>query len=155
VTFHLACFGAGTPFQDTYFGSQNFQPRKLATEAFVAALPQHLLKNANGPALAVLGHLDRAWGSSFLNPRALSTRLPFENMVKRILMGYPLGLALQEFNERCKSLSAHLLTLRQKELQHVHVTDQEWIHTWRARNDAQGYFLLGDPAARLRVEILD
>ena len=62
--FHFACFSAGTPETDDFAGSSttaSASPR-LAPVPFSARLPQRML--AQG-ALAVIGHVDRAWACSF------------------------------------------------------------------------------------------
>jgi hypothetical protein len=152
VAFHFACFGAGTPAFDTYF-REEAGPCALAPADFVAALPQKLLSHRNGAALAVFGHVDRAWASSFQDQQKQKHLLPFRNLIKRILSGCPVGLALEDFNQRCVSYSAFLQSLRKDELSHIAVSDEQWSSSWRIRNDAQGYALLGDPAARVGVEL--
>lgn len=76
VAFVFACFGAGTPRLDDYpqladgsrGGLTPFErrlARPIAPHAFVARLPQRLLGHPKGSALAVVGHVERALGSSF------------------------------------------------------------------------------------------
>ena len=64
IHFMFACYGGGWPETDTYsrFGGV---PATLASRPMLARLPQKLLSHRDGGALAVLAHVDRAWGSSF------------------------------------------------------------------------------------------
>jgi hypothetical protein len=66
VALLFACFGAGTPDTDQFLMdlSQAGKAPPLAPQPFVAALPRRLLAHPNGSALAVIGHIDRAWGFS-------------------------------------------------------------------------------------------
>jgi hypothetical protein len=66
VALLFACFGAGTPDTDQFLMdlSQAGRAPPLAPQPFVAALPRRLLAHPNGSALAVIGHIDRAWGFS-------------------------------------------------------------------------------------------
>ena len=77
---------------------------------FVAALPQRLLTHPGGGALAVIGHVERAWGYS-IRPVGLGNRLlPFRNLLGRVLRGEPpSGWQTQGFQRplRC-CLNAHL-----------------------------------------------
>ena len=69
VALLFACFGNGTPDADQFLMdlSQAGKAPPLAAEPFVAALPRRLL-SPNGSALAVIGHIDRAWGFSIQAP---------------------------------------------------------------------------------------
>ncbi|MDQ2899143.1 MAG: hypothetical protein M3Y07_04995, partial [Acidobacteriota bacterium] len=61
VYFMLACYGVGWPKDDTY----NLQKKVAISPApMMSHLPQALLGRENG-ALAVLGHIDRAWSCSY------------------------------------------------------------------------------------------
>jgi hypothetical protein len=150
VAFFFACFGAGTPQRDTFVHIHNEPPPELAPEPFVSALPKRLLSHPEGGALAVIGHIDRAWGYSFMSGGEAQL-LPFQNALGRILLGQPVGYAMKDFNEKYAALSANLASL----LEGVGYDDKpifeaSLARVWTERNDAQNYVVLGDPAAALR-----
>jgi hypothetical protein len=151
VSFQFACFGAGTPERDRFAKQQGGTPDTLAAKPFVAALPKRLLSHPNGGALACIGHVDRTWNYSFEPPGAGAQLLPFENAVGRILTGQPVGFAMKDFRERYASLSTTLSSLLEEQSYGGVVPDRELVSAWVERNDAEGYVVLGDPAARLRV----
>lgn len=144
VAFLFACFGAGTPVRDNYPMDLASPPPQIANAPFVAALPQRLL--ARG-ALAVFGHVDRAWGCS-IKPDGLRNQLgPFRNLIDRILRGRCVGNASRDFSDRSATLSVELLEIVAPG--GVAVDDETLVWTWVERNDAKSYILLGDPAVRL------
>jgi hypothetical protein len=156
VAFLFACFSAGTPATDNFLEDAQRQPVPLAEQPFLAALPQRLLAHPGGSALAVIGHVDRAWGFSIRPPGLREQVQPFRNLLGRILAGQPVGHATRDFSERYASLSTVLLSILEAARAGAGPTagDLELIWTWVERNDAQNYVLLGDPAARLRVDLL-
>ena len=80
--------------------------------------------------------------------------MPFQNGIGRILLGQPVGYAMKDFNERFAALSASLSGLLEEIDFGAQVSDQELATNWIERNDAEGYAIIGDPAARLRVNDL-
>jgi hypothetical protein len=150
VAFLFACYGAGTPMYDAYLKNPAAGPLEVAAAPFVSALGQRLLA---GGALAVVGHVERAWNCSLSDARAGPQIQPFRNLVIRLLLGERVGQSTQDFSKRYATYSADLLNMLDPGRPGaVRPTDAELVGRWVERNDAQNYVILGDPAARLRVE---
>ncbi len=157
ISFHFACFGAGTPRYDEFAhlrqGVRAAQEAILiAPSAFVARLPRQLLAHPKGGALAVIGHVDRAWGSSFLWQQNVSQLVAFESMLTRLLNGYPVGAAMEYVNERYAELAAALAgDLENLKKPYLKVDAAAFATLWTAHNDARGYTVVGDPAVRIQI----
>jgi hypothetical protein len=158
IAFFFACYGAGTPLYDE-FSKQAFKKRRevIAERPFVAALSQALLNRPKGGALAVIGHVERAWGTSFLGARQSEQITVFESAIERLLKGHPVGSAMEYFDSRYAALSTELVT----ELDRIGwdppppYDPRELARMWTANNDARGYIIIGDPAVRLPVAAPD
>ncbi len=156
MAFFFACYGAGTPRQDE-FARQIFtdQPehREIAPHDFVARLPQRMLSLPRGGALAVVGHVERAWGVSFLWGQAGPQLQVFQDCFERLVKGnYPVGYALEVFNNRYAEISSDL-SMRINEIRNFNKKPDDMVlaNLWTANNDARNYILLGDPAVRLNL----
>lgn len=158
IAMFFACFGLGTPRYDDFahHGPAGRQARSIAPRDFAARLPQRMLANPGGGALAVIGHVDRAWSSSFLwidaqGEHQTQAHLDvFESVIAGILEGKRVGHALEPFNLRYAELSSDLAT-RIEEMQYHNAApdEHELAQLWTFRNDARNYALAGDPAVRL------
>lgn len=155
----FACYGAGCPQRDDFVfdvgdnqgipGGTSVSRPIIAPYPLVAQLPQRLL--ARG-ALALLGHIDRAWTYAFSSATLPAQSQAFEDLLARILAGKRMGFATDQFNQR-QGFVASLLANEIEYAQFGKRSDpQEVSALWVARNDARNYALLGDPAVCLPVD---
>lgn len=146
ISFHFACYGAGTPRYDEITRRLLRERSSQAEQPFLAALPSRLLRQG---ALAVVGHVDRAWSYSFHWKQAGAQTRVFENTLKKLLGGAPLGWAMDDFDGRYAELAADLNVLLNRIEWDEPVDTDELVDLWTANYDARGYVILGDPAVRL------
>ena len=149
VLFLHACYGAGTPQTDDVVGRAGGRPAPVAPRAFVGRLPQRLLGHPGGGALALIGHVERAWAYSFLWPGVAEQTDVYESMLARLLQGAPVGHAVEYLNNRCAALTSELEQVKE-DVAFGRVPDDLALSLlWTARNDARNCVVLGDPAVRL------
>ena len=151
IAFFFACYGAGTPMLDD-FGHKDGVRQQIAPHDLVASLPRRLLGLPGGGALAVVGHIDRAWSYSFQWGRAGDQLDIYHSFLTQILAGTPIGAALDVVNQ----FYASIATLLNNELEDIKFgkspDDLELSGLWTANNDARNFIILGDPAVRLNGE---
>lgn len=153
ITFHFACYGAGTPEHNEF--TKPGSPRvPIADRPFVAGLPKKLLSHPKGGALASIGHIERAWGSSFglvTGKERESTQhiAVFESTLGALMNGMPVGAALEYFNQRYAEMASDLNIAIADEFGLTPTTPTQLANMYTSSRDARGYAIIGDPAVRL------
>ncbi len=151
IAFCFACHGAGTPLHDDFAQRMDKPRQNIAPFPFVAELPMKMLSHPRGGALAMVGHIERAWSCSFHWPDIGSHTVVFSSALKWLLEGYPIGAALEFFNQRYAALAVHL----NQELEDIKFGKQfdpyELVDKYTATKDARNYAIIGDPAVRLPI----
>ena len=148
LAFHLACYSGGTPEISYYRDQPGGGPRRVADFPFISRLAQRLLGHPNGGALAVLGHIDRAWTTSFdMLRRRIGEIEVYESTLSPLLDGHRAGFAMEYLNQRFAELSVAL----SDELSGREPDKGRAERLFLASHDARAFVLLGDPAVRLSV----
>lgn len=153
ISFNFACYGAGTPRMDD-FAHRGVMKDELpiAPHAFVSRLPQRLLGHPKGGALAMVGHVERAWGYSFMRAGKKRQLETFASTLACMMAGQPLGWALEDFNKRYAALATELTQKLYRPRPGTPQNAPELSAMWTAHNDARSYVIFGDPAVRLSLE---
>ena len=157
ISFHFACFGAGTPeYDDFVMDEGQSRSRRLAREPFIARLPQRMLGHARG-SLAFVGHVDRAWDRSFrwhMAEQPMSPVTPyittFKNVIGDLMKGSRVGHAMDEFRVRHAQMAASLTNLMHRARTFgIKPSSYELAEKWLSYVDSRNYAVIGDPAVRL------
>jgi hypothetical protein len=162
IAVFFACYGAGTPDLNDFVHRRDLGQAEnagVAAEPFVSGLARRLLAHPKGGALAVVGHVDRAWDTAFTevmwepapgDERKISAPDAFEDLLRNLLKGWPVGRALEPMNMRHSSLSTILTNEFDRARQKNRPVDPARVAPiWTANNDARNYVIIGDPAVRL------
>jgi len=144
VSFHFACYSAGGPAWDNF--SIAHERRAVAPAPFIASLPRRLLQAG---ALAIIGHVEKAWQCSISWPGAGTQIHVFKDFLNRLLKGHPVGSAMEPFGVRYAELASDLSAELEDIWQGKPADEDLLVSLWTNSHDARNYVVLGDPAVRL------
>jgi len=160
IGFLFACYSGGCPAQDSYHFNPDGSRIAIAPAPFIARLPQALLSRGM---LAMIGHIDLAFPSAFIDtsgtPQPQAVRTPLELLMR----GKRVGLAADTLSILWSTRSAQLAMAQSAVPAAPAVSSAaaapspvstQIAQMTLARDDARNYIVLGDPAARLRVDSL-
>jgi hypothetical protein len=145
IAFLWACYSAGGPAtSDFELGRVPVAPRP-----FLGQLPYRLLSHPQGSALAVIGHIELVWIWSAQWPSVGTHLKEFEEMLRMLLEGYPVGAAMEPFGRRYAELATELYPELLDIQRGDKKPDDETIFRLCVCHDTRNYVVLGDPAVRL------
>lgn len=150
IAFLFACYGAGTPKHDGFWFKDTVPaPRRTAEPPFVSRLVQSLLSRPGGAA-AVIGHVDRAWTSSFFWHRAGQVNAFFDTLGE-LIRGARVGDALGWLHDLGRDARVNVEVMEEQRTG-GEAYSQSLLDRYRlAAVDARNFVVCGDPAARLPV----
>lgn len=151
IAFCFACYGGGTPKHDDFPKPGTTTLNHVAPKPFVARLPMRMLGREKGGALAVIAHVERAWGVSFMWGQTVDQVGVFKDTLTHLMQGKPVGSALEYFNSRYAAWASELSTTLRDVQFGLQVEPVNISSMWTAHNDARGYAIIGDPAVRLNL----
>ena len=99
----------------------------------------------------MIAHVERAWGISFLWGQTVDQIGVFKDTLTHLMQGKPVGSALEYFNSRYATWASELSTTLRDVEAGLQVAPINISTMWTAHNDARGYAICGDPAARLNL----
>jgi hypothetical protein len=144
IAFQFACYSLGTP-QFNNFKNRGGEP-ELAERPLIARLPQKLLSHKKGGALAVIGHVDRAFSDSFKS-RNITQWAVFQSILTCLMRNCPVGYAMEFFNQQYAELASEYM----QGIQEENLMDSKIAERWNVSNNARNYAVFGDPAVRVAV----
>jgi WD40 repeat protein len=156
IAFLFGEFTAGTPHLDNFAFRHTLNAQTiLAPEDFLARLPQRMLAHPNGGALAVIGHVDQNWTTSFIgrSRRGQSSIGAFAFLFTHLMRGYPVGFAMEEFRRRFRRELSDWVELQMQQATEPadNKRDQAAVIQETAMIDLRNYIILGDPAVYISV----
>jgi hypothetical protein len=164
ISFHFACYGAGTPHQDEFVSVDwRASVPGPAPQPMLARLPERLLLRPGGGALAVIGHIERQWTHAFSweigSPGRghQAAQLGYlESTLQKLMAGHRVGAAMESVNQRYAEVATEWAE-EEEEARAMKAEGSEMDRSalnalWIAKNDARNYIVVGDPAVRIPLE---
>lgn len=148
--FLFACYGAGWEAVDTFRDGPDGRGRQIADKPAMARLPQAMLSRG---ALSVIAHVDRAWSYSFRTPLGRPQSHPIRDVLTRLMQGKRIGNAIDQFNAQWSALTIPIAEIMRNSAGDP-ATRSRLAKLWIIRDDVRNYAVLGDPAERIRMDLL-
>jgi hypothetical protein len=151
-------WGGETAGQPKYsnFLAPGEKPKQLIPRAQLSPFAQRLLSHPKGGALAVFGHVERAWGYSFtieLKGEHVGDIQVYEGILDRLMRGQTSGLAMTMITQRYSVLAGDYLEFILTEQQSERKLSANELQKRQYKAiDTRNYILLGDPAVRLPIQ---
>jgi hypothetical protein len=149
MVFLYGCYTLGTP-QRSLFERPASAPL-LTPVPFVGALARSLLAHPGGGALAVVGHIDQSYETTWVWPGAGSRTETFASALLALRSGSRLGHALAVFARRHAEISSELAhrLWQMPEGEMSPAERDDLAKLWQSFHDSSAFGVLGDPAVRL------
>ncbi|MCG8457420.1 MAG: C25 family cysteine peptidase, partial [Holophagales bacterium] len=146
IAFSFACYSAGVPSHDTFADDPLAPAARVAPRSMVSHLAKRML--AHG-AQAFVGHVDRAWDTSFDWSSGEGDQVKvYESVLTQLLEGARIGHAFEWINQKYAEGSTALVNLHREGF----LTREErelLARVTKATLGARNYVVIGDPAVRL------
>ena len=105
MAFFFACYGAGTPRLDDFPHEAAPWGRVPSRQGPSSRRCRNACSGIPTVVLAVVGHVERAWASPFLLDASTPQLQAFHTTLKQLLLSYPIGAAMEWFNQRYAALA--------------------------------------------------
>jgi hypothetical protein len=157
IIFANSAFSAGTPKFDDFVMDWSVPVlQQISNQDMMSPLPMQLLGIEKHGALAFIGHVDRNWAFSIQSSKREGDdyRAPglFSGVLRRLMNGYTVGLAMDEFRRRYALEVTKLLAgLPSKSTRE----SQQSVYALLATLDARNYVIIGDPAVSTPAHLVE
>lgn len=141
----FACYSAGTPEVSSFPEAALSLPHRVSPHPFCSALAQKLLAHGS---LAVLGHIDRMWTTTF-NWSGEDQIQPYRSSLEQVMNGYRIGHAMELVNARYVTFAVRHSQLEEARKNLLKIDTSHFVRVLQAKNDARNFVVFGDPAVRL------
>lgn len=146
ITAHFACYSAGCSARDCFSRGLLGTGKRLTEKPFVSRLCQRLLTSG---AQAVVGHVDRAWETSFSWSEKDNVPRVFMSMARQLLEGHRLGHATEWIHHRYAECATELNRVLEAGLPSQGSAADLRQRLRKVTLDTRNYLVIGDPAVRL------
>lgn len=141
IAFNFASHGAG----DVLLGEFTGQTGEAARQRIQSRLHTRLLAHPGGGALALIGHVGRAWGRGAARGQVAA----YEWMLGSVLGGGRLGGAFESVRVHRAEIEWKLARELEERASGKPGDDVKLVELWTLRNDLRSLVIAGDPAVRV------